>query len=74
MIRAGRTDAQKTAICERIMRECAEALKIDGSYVWVYVSDIGKSAEFGRMLPEPGGEKEWLEGIPQGVRKMYGMY
>lgn len=73
-IRAGRTDAQKTAMAERIMKECSEAAGIDRSYVWVYICDIDKAAEFGAVLPEPGQEAEWVAKIPKEVRDRYGMY
>lgn len=46
-IRAGRSDEQKTKMCERMMRECAEAIGVDKSFVWVYVCDADKTAEFG---------------------------
>lgn len=73
LIRAGRTEEQKDAIALRIMNECAAALAIDSSYVWVYVNDADKTAEFGKLLPKPGGEKEWLKSISQEVRSRYHM-
>lgn len=74
LIRAGRTEEQKDAIATRIMNECATALSIDSSYIWVYVNDADKTAEFGKILPKPGGEKEWLKSIPHDVRSRYHMY
>ena len=72
-IRAGRSDAQKTAMCERMMKECAEAIRVDSSFVWVYICDADKTAEFGAVLPEPGHEKEWKEALPKEVRTRYGI-
>ncbi len=54
IIRAGRSDAQKTAMVTRIMNECSEAMRVDPSYVWAYICDAEKTAEFGAVLPEPG--------------------
>jgi hypothetical protein len=34
--------------------------------VWVYVTEIParQMAEYGHILPEPGDEKAWLDGLP----------
>ena len=73
-IRAGRSDAQKTAMAERMMNECAEAIGIDKSYIWVYICDADKTAEFGQVLPEPGQEEAWVARLPKEVRDRYGLY
>lgn len=73
-IRAGRSDAQKTAMAERMMNECAEAIEIDKSYIWVYICDADKTAEFGQVLPEPGQEEAWVAKLPKEVRDRYGLY
>lgn len=71
LIRAGRTKAQKAAILKRIMRETAGILGVPEQSVWTYVSDIPAEgvAEFGAVLPEPGGEAAWLEELPEGLRE-----
>lgn len=71
LIRAGRTRAQKAAILTRIMRETSEILGVSEQSVWTYVSDIPAEgvAEFGAVLPEPGGEAAWLEQLPEGLRE-----
>ncbi|KAK5170959.1 uncharacterized protein LTR77_004103 [Saxophila tyrrhenica] len=74
LIRAGRSDAQKTAMVKRIMSECSEAMGVDPSFVWAYICDAEKTAEFGSVLPEPGQEKAWVEAIPKEVRDRYGLY
>ena len=72
-IRSGRTDAQKTKMVERLMSECSEATGIERSYIWAYINDVAKAAEFGQVLPAPGeNEKEWEEAIPKDVRERYG--
>lgn len=71
-IRAGRTKEQKAAMATRMMAECAEALGVESSYVWVYISDLAQAAEFGSLLPAPGEEKEWFAALPQEVKERYG--
>jgi phenylpyruvate tautomerase PptA (4-oxalocrotonate tautomerase family) len=70
-IRAGRTREQKAAILHRIMRETGEILGTSPESVWVYVSDIPAEgvAEFGNVLPQPGGEEAWLASLPSALRE-----
>ena len=69
-IRAGRTQQQKAKILHRIMRETSEILRISQESVWVYISDIPAEsvAEFGAILPQPGGEEKWLAALPVSLR------
>lgn len=71
-IRPGRTEEQKNRLCERMTAECAAAVGIEGSYVWVYIVDADKTSEFGKVLPKPGEEAKWLEEIDGSVRERYG--
>ena len=70
-IRAGRSAEQKAAILTRIMWETSAILGIAEQDVWVYVSDIPAQGvlEFGNVLPQPGGEAEWLAGLPEDLRE-----
>ena len=70
-IRAGRTREQKAAILHRIMRETGEILGVSTESVWVYISDIPAEgvAEFGNVLPQPGGEEAWLASLPSALRE-----
>ena len=70
-IRAGRTKEQKAQILKRIMRETSAILNVSEQSVWVYVADIPAEGvlEFGNVLPQPGGEKEWLAGLPAPLRE-----
>lgn len=65
-LRSGRTVEQKRDLLGRITREVGEILGIPPESVWVYLSDIPGSsvAEYGRPLPDPGGEEEWFAGLP----------
>ncbi|MEE7461060.1 4-oxalocrotonate tautomerase [Methylobacterium fujisawaense] len=70
-IRAGRTREQKAAILHRIIRETVKILGVATESVWVYISDIPAAgvAEFGNVLPQPGGEAEWLASLPSALRE-----
>jgi phenylpyruvate tautomerase PptA (4-oxalocrotonate tautomerase family) len=70
-IRSGRTKEQKAKILHRIMRETGDILRVSEENVWVYISDIPAEgvAEFGNILPQPGGEEKWLEALPDALRE-----
>ncbi|KAH8801517.1 4-oxalocrotonate tautomerase [Xylogone sp. PMI_703] len=70
-IRAGRTDEQKEAMLSRMVKLSSEASGIDPSFFWVYLCDIPKMAEFGSIMPNPGGEAEWIASLPQDVKERY---
>jgi phenylpyruvate tautomerase PptA (4-oxalocrotonate tautomerase family) len=70
-IRAGRTDAQKTAIVTRMAKLVSEVTLIDPSFFWIYLCDITKMIEFGSVMPEPGGEAEWIAAIPKDIKARY---
>lgn len=69
-IRSGRSKEQKARILLRVMQETSDILKISRESVWVYVSDIPAHGvlEFGNILPEPGGEEQWLASLPRILR------
>ena len=56
-----------------VMEECAKAIGVEKSYIWVYICDADKTAEFGAVLPEPGQEKAWVEKLPKEVKQRYGI-
>lgn len=70
-MRSGRTPEVKARILRRIMRETSQILRISQEIVWVYIQDIpGESvAEYGAILPKPGGEAEWLAALPSALRE-----
>jgi len=70
-IRAGRTDEQKTRMIRRIVDLVSAATDIDSSYLWVYICDIPKMAEFGSVMPNPGEEAAWVEALPAEVKQRY---
>lgn len=70
-IRSGRAHEQKSRMLQRIMLETSEILGISEQAVWVYISDIPAQSvlEFGKVLPEPGGEAKWLAALPSELRE-----
>ena len=65
---AGRlTPAQKVEIVQSITA-------IHHEEVWVYLSDIPAHniAEYGRVLPAPGGESAWFATLPAALRERLG--
>lgn len=75
-IRSGRTSEQKARILHRIMQEVGEILGVSREDVWVYINDIpGENiAEFGAILPQPGGEADWLAALPKALREKLETY
>lgn len=72
-IRAGRTDAQKAEIAERLSQALADAVGVDAATVRTATRDIDASytMEGGVLLPEPGSAEErdwttssWLPRLP----------
>ncbi|CAG9221992.1 MULTISPECIES: tautomerase family protein [Paraburkholderia] len=70
-IRAGRTAAQKRQLLEDISQVVVEAADTQGRSVWVYVSDLlpSQMVEYGKVLPEPGAEAQWLESMSEEDRR-----
>ena len=70
-IRAGRTQQQKTRMLNRILDEVSEIMHVSKEEVWVYISDIPAEsvAEYGRPLPPPGQENDWLATLPEVLKE-----
>jgi phenylpyruvate tautomerase PptA (4-oxalocrotonate tautomerase family) len=64
-IRAGRTLEQKRQLLDAIVKVVADAAGTDARHVWVYVSELPPSqmVEYGKVLPEPGSESQWLDSM-----------
>lgn len=65
-IRAGRTDAQKADIADRLSRALADRAGVDHDTVHTTTVDVEASftMEGGQLLPEPGSPEEqaWMAG------------
>jgi phenylpyruvate tautomerase PptA (4-oxalocrotonate tautomerase family) len=69
-IRAERTSATKNHILMEIRGLLTGVLNVPESVVWVYLNDLAHTdmVEFGRVLPEQGGERDWVDGLPADLR------
>jgi len=65
-IRAERGSSTKNHILVGITDLLTRVLTVSESVVWVYLNDLAYTdmVEFGRVLPEPGGEQRWLDELP----------
>jgi len=65
LIRGGRTEDLKQRLMVQILEQAAAIAGVNTEDVWVYVQDVvaGQMAEFGRILPPPGAEPEWRQGM-----------
>ena len=69
-IRAGRSNSAKNQILIGITELLTRVLTVPESAVWVYLNELAHTdmVEFGRVLPEPGGEQDWIEELPADLR------
>jgi phenylpyruvate tautomerase PptA (4-oxalocrotonate tautomerase family) len=65
-IRAGRSVADRERLVSEMVTALAALAGLPKRSVWIYVSEIParQMAEYGHLLPEPGGEQSWLDGLP----------
>ena len=70
LIRAGRTTVAKAALIQAITSKVRDVSGIGNEDIWVYLQDIASEqmVEFGRVLPEPGAETQWQEGLSPSKR------
>jgi phenylpyruvate tautomerase PptA (4-oxalocrotonate tautomerase family) len=69
-IRAGRPPELRRELIRRLVADVATAAGLAPFGVWVYLLELpaGAMAEFGRILPEPGGEAAWAASFPDDER------
>jgi len=65
-IRAGRSVPDRQKLVTEMVAALARLAGLPRKSVWVYVTEIParQMAEYGHVLPEPGDEKAWLDGLP----------
>ena len=65
-IRAGRSVPDRQRLVTEMVTAIADLSGLKKHLVWVYVTEIParQMAEYGHILPEPGDEKVWLDGLP----------
>jgi phenylpyruvate tautomerase PptA (4-oxalocrotonate tautomerase family) len=70
-IRAGRSAEIKNRMMTQMVDAVASATGLPSSRIWIYIVDIpaAQMAEFGRVLPEPGQEAEWVARLDPADRR-----
>ncbi len=65
-IRAGRSEAVRSAIMLAVMKDVSAIATVPEASIWVYLCNLESTdmVEFGHVLPAPGGERAWFEGLP----------
>lgn len=65
-IRAGRSAVDRARLLRGLHGCVAAAASAEATSVWVYLTDLPPRdmIEYGHVLPEPGSENEWLNGLP----------
>jgi phenylpyruvate tautomerase PptA (4-oxalocrotonate tautomerase family) len=65
-IRAGRSVPDREKLVTDMVAAIADLSGLPNKLVWVYITEIParQMAEYGHILPEPGGEQAWLDRLP----------
>jgi phenylpyruvate tautomerase PptA (4-oxalocrotonate tautomerase family) len=65
-IRAGRSESVRSALMLAIMKDVSAIVAVPEASIWVYLCNLEPTdmVEFGHMLPAPGDEQAWFEGLP----------
>jgi phenylpyruvate tautomerase PptA (4-oxalocrotonate tautomerase family) len=68
---AGRSVDQKRSLLEALVTLVANATGAEKRSVWVYLCELPPSqmVEYGKVLPAPGAESEWLNSMPESDRE-----
>jgi phenylpyruvate tautomerase PptA (4-oxalocrotonate tautomerase family) len=69
-IRGGRTEAQRTRMMLRMMAEVSRITAVKDQDIWVYLCNLAPTdmVEYGHVLPIPGKEKAWFDGLPKSLQ------
>ncbi|WP_158809531.1 tautomerase family protein [Beijerinckia sp. L45] len=69
-IRAGRSEAVRGALMLAIMRDVSAIAAVPETSIWVYLCNLEATdmVEFGHVLPKPGEEQAWFEGLPTALQ------
>jgi phenylpyruvate tautomerase PptA (4-oxalocrotonate tautomerase family) len=69
-IRAGRSEQDKARLMLDILRGFSGISGMPEADVWIYLDELPAKnmAEFGQVLPEPGGEAAWMAALPQALQ------
>jgi phenylpyruvate tautomerase PptA (4-oxalocrotonate tautomerase family) len=69
-IRGGRTEGQRTKMMLRMMDEVSRIAGVKKEEVWVYICNLAPTdmVEYGHVLPKPGDETAWFDGLPKSLQ------
>ena len=69
-IRAGRPEALRKEMIGRMVRELASIGRLKESQIWIYLCNLEPTdmIEYGQVLPLPGQEKIWFDGLPEELK------
>ncbi len=69
-IRSGRTVDQRSSLMLAIMRDVSRIAGVDEASIWVYLCNLEPTdmVEYGHVLPLPGQEQAWFDGLPKNLR------
>jgi phenylpyruvate tautomerase PptA (4-oxalocrotonate tautomerase family) len=69
-IRGGRTEGQRTRMMLRMMDEVSRITGVKTEEIWVYVCNLVPTdmVEYGHVLPRPGEETAWFDGLPKSLQ------
>lgn len=69
-IRAGRSEAVRSALMLAIMKDVSAISTVPEASIWVYLRNLEPTdmVEFGHVLPAPGEEQAWFAGLPSALQ------
>jgi phenylpyruvate tautomerase PptA (4-oxalocrotonate tautomerase family) len=64
-IRSGRSAVERASLIRKLVPEAMQIADMPRHAVWIYLSELPlrAMAEYGHLLPEPGGEEDWLAAL-----------
>lgn len=69
-IRSGRPEPVRSALMLAIMKDVSAIAGVPEASIWVYLCTLEPTdmVEFGHVLPRPGEEQLWFEGLPPALQ------
>lgn len=69
-IRAGRSELVRSALMLAVMKDVSAIAAVPEASIWVYLCNLEPTdmVEFGHVLPAPGDEQAWFEGLPSDLQ------
>ncbi len=69
-IRAGRSEEAREQLMLNIMRDVSAITSVQEESIWVYLCNLAPTdmVEYGHVLPRPGEEQDWFDGLPSSLQ------